>query len=310
MAVQPLSSLSKIAIYNSDVNLDDRTPRGLHQGATIGAVGLAFTGGLPVGTGDYENNIAIGVDALAAYTGTGNNVAIGYEALKTVTGGENLGVGAASLKLSAGTSYSIGLGTAAGYNSSGAQNIWVGGYAGPYYYAHTGGYNTMIGVQSGILMSGASAQNTGIGSGSLYYLSTGNQNTAIGQAAGSGITTGSNNVMIGYGNNGVTTGSNNVVIGRKTGLAGGLSDTIILASNGTTRLHINSDGDAGFGTETPTSKVAVEGVAMRQLRMVTPGGPASNADTAGQIGDLAYDVDHLYIKTSNGWGRVALDFAF
>jgi len=25
---------------------------------------------------------------------------------------------------------------------------------------------------------------------------------------------------------------------------------------------------------------------------------------------MAYDDDHLYIKTVNGWGRVALDFAF
>ena len=310
MALEQISSSSKLTVHNSDVNLDDRTPRGLHQGATIEEVGLAFTGGVPISPGDYENNIAIGVDALAAYEGTGNNVAIGYEALETVTGGENLGVGAASLKLSAATSYSIGLGTAAGYNSSGAQNIWVGGYAGPYYYAHTGGYNTMIGVQSGILMSGASAQNTGIGSGSLYYLSTGSQNTAIGQAAGSGITTGSNNVMIGYGNNGVTTGSNNVVIGRKTGLAGGLSDTIILASNDTTRLHINSDGNAGFGTEAPTSKLTVQGAAMSQLRIVTEGGPGSTSDATGQVGDLAYDATHLYIKTSAGWGRVALDYAF
>jgi len=49
---------------------------------------------------------------------------------------------------------------------------------------------------------------------------------------------------------------------------------------------------------------------MRQLRMGTSGGPSSNTDTSGAIGDMAYDDNYFYIKTINGWGRVPLDFGF
>lgn len=306
---QTLSKNSKVVVFDPDVNLDNANTNNVKQGTTVDALGLTFTEGLPIRSAD-GNNIAIGIDALASYTGEGSNIAIGEEALETVTNTENTGIGIEALKLSGSADYATALGNAAGYNSSGTQNCWIGGYAGPYYSAHTGGFNTMVGVQAGIQMSGASEKNTGVGTGSFFNLSTGSFNVAIGLSAGSGITTGDNNIMIGYGNNGVSTGSNNVVIGHKTGLAPGLSDTIILAANDVTRLHIDSSGNAGFGTEVPTSKLTTEGTAMQQLRMVTAGGPASSADATGNIGDLAYDADYLYIKTSNGWGRLALDFAF
>lgn len=80
--------------------------------------------------------------------------------------------------------------------------------------------------------------------------------------------------------------------------------------DGSNKASINSDGDLGVGTTAQTSKVHVDGTAMRQLRMGTSGGPSSNTDTSGAIGDMAYDDNYFYIKTINGWGRVALDFGF
>ena len=80
--------------------------------------------------------------------------------------------------------------------------------------------------------------------------------------------------------------------------------------DGSNKASINSDGDLGVGTTAQTSKVHIDGTAMRQLRIGTAGGPSSNTDTSGAEGDIAYDDLYLYIKTGSGWGRVALDFAF
>ena len=80
--------------------------------------------------------------------------------------------------------------------------------------------------------------------------------------------------------------------------------------DGSNKASINADGDLGVGTTAQKSKVHIDGTAMRQLRMGTSGGPSSNTDTSGAIGDMAYDDNYFYIKTINGWGRVPLDFGF
>ena len=68
--------------------------------------------------------------------------------------------------------------------------------------------------------------------------------------------------------------------------------------------------NVGIGTTAPNSKVHISGTAMEQLRMETAGGPSSAGDASGRIGDMAYDDDYFYIKTTNGWGRMALDFGY
>ena len=75
-------------------------------------------------------------------------------------------------------------------------------------------------------------------------------------------------------------------------------------------MRLQSDGNVGIGTAAPSSKVHINGAAMEQLRMEAQGGPTSAQGTKGNIGDMAYDADFFYIKTSNGWGRVPLDFSF
>jgi len=78
-----------------------------------------------------------------------------------------------------------------------------------------------------------------------------------------------------------------------------------------TRMTIKrATGNVGIGTTAPSSKAHINGTAMEQLRMETQGGPVNAADAKGSIGDMAYDADFFYIKTSNGWGRVPLDFGF
>jgi hypothetical protein len=84
-------------------------------------------------------------------------------------------------------------------------------------------------------------------------------------------------------------------------------------NNGTTGVEyarFNSAGRLGVGTNSPNSKVHISGTAMAQLRMETSGGPTAASDTSGRVGDMAYDDNYFYIKTNNGWGRMALDFGF
>ena len=75
-------------------------------------------------------------------------------------------------------------------------------------------------------------------------------------------------------------------------------------------MRLQDDGNVGVNFTAPTSSMHIDGTAMNQLRLNTSGGPTSNTDTSGEIGDIAYDANYIYIKTSNGWGRAALDFSF
>jgi hypothetical protein len=82
------------------------------------------------------------------------------------------------------------------------------------------------------------------------------------------------------------------------------------SANGSTIVLLDDNGHVGFNETSPNSTVDINGTAMEQLRLRTPGGPSSNSDISGREGDFAYDDLYLYIKTGSGWGRVALDFAF
>ena len=87
------------------------------------------------------------------------------------------------------------------------------------------------------------------------------------------------------------------------------NNKVYLSGESNTNNYINS-GNIGVGTTAPNSKVHINGTAMEQLRMQTSGGPGSSSATNGRVGDMAYDDDYFYIKTANGWGRIALDFGF
>ena len=77
-------------------------------------------------------------------------------------------------------------------------------------------------------------------------------------------------------------------------------------------LNINpSNGYVGIGVQAPTSKIDIDGTnGYDQLRLRDTYTPTSTADANGNIGDVTWDNTYLYIKTSTGWGRVLLDYAF
>lgn len=69
------------------------------------------------------------------------------------------------------------------------------------------------------------------------------------------------------------------------------------------RFVIKSDGKIGIGTSTPTSSIDVNGDKVRIRNSFTP---ASTSDTSGNVGDICWDDNYIYVKTNVGWKRAAL----
>ena len=246
MALQPLSSISQIVAYNSDVDLKDKTASPKLQGVTVTEL---FQN---PGTGKSTNleNIAIGIGSMQADAGEGS-IAIGAHSLEASTGGALIGIGDETFRYAPAASYGVAIGAAAGLRANGYQNVLVGGYN-AYYEELTGGYNTMIGSVAGIRLQGTSQRNAALGAGALYNFEVGDNNTAIGQgtlyaqtagddntavghAAGLGITTGSLNTIIGKGANvsSATAINENVFGGSATG---GGNNTVVLGNSSITAL--------------------------------------------------------------------------
>jgi hypothetical protein len=108
----------------------------------------------------------------------------------------------------------------------------------------------------------------------------------------------------------------NIYGARGTG-SGAAGDIVISTGNtqasGNT-IHPMSErwfikGGTGYlsNTSNPTSILDISGnTGYSQLRLRTSYTPASTSDTNGSIGDVSWDDNYLYIKTTGGWKRAAL----
>jgi hypothetical protein len=142
-------------------------------------------------------------------------------------------------------------------NTGGIYNTYIGGQAGS---LNNGNSNVAIGLNAMLSSTSASA-NVAVGQSALNACTTGANNTAIGVNSGITISTGDGNSVIGanssadlsagyfnsaFGYNtgrGITTGSNNTILGSNvTGLAAGLSNTVIIA-DGSGLKRIVSDAN-------------------------------------------------------------------
>ncbi len=161
----------------------------------------------------------------------------------------------------------------------------------------TGSLNTVFGSNS------LATNSTGFGNSSFGFNSlastTGSANTAVGGSALGGLTSGSNNTAIGYNTGGgITTGIGNTVIGANvTGLAAGLTQTVIVASgDGTQRLLVNSSGGQINGAAVPTGASATintlpkftSATAIGNSR-ITDSGVSINIGGTHAIGDINID---------------------
>jgi hypothetical protein len=233
----------------------------------IGGTGGAPTP-LPLGNLKVDNPLST---ALQIVKDTGGNASALYISTIDVT---NFGGGA----IASNTAFGINALIA---NTTGSANIAIGQNA--LLTNTTAGSNTAVGVSSmRINLTGGS--NTALGAESLRFNVNGNNNTAIGRNALFDVQTGSDNTAIGYNaGRGITTGSNNTILGANvTGLSATLANNIIIADgSGNQRINVDSSGNVGINTLTPSQKLHVNG----SLRIETGGiyDGTNNIGTSGQV---------------------------
>ena len=235
------------------------------QANTTGSYNSAFGLGALAKNTTATGNTALGYQA--GYTNqTGVDVVyIGYQAGYTATGNDNTFVGSVAGKLTTTGAANTAVGGAAGYSTTtGAFNTSLGRQA--LFSNTTASSNTAVGYQAGYSTT-TGAQNTTLGVQAGYSTTTGLRNTFIGGSAGYNTTTGSYNTYVGSLNSAnsrgagtaMTTGSNNVIIGNYDGNYVGIdirtsSNNIVLSDgDGAPRLWVDTYGNSHFGLTSTTA---------------------------------------------------------
>jgi len=253
----------------------------------------AFLTALGVGAGTSTTgvqNTAIGANALNANVSGTSNVAVGYQAMKAfTTGSNNMVLGHNAMYQNTNTSNTVVIGeaaaTASGFNGNyavvigataantatltGNGPIVIGGAAAA--QATTGDYSIFIGFRCG------------------YTVSSGTNNIVIGSFTGvsTGITTGSNNTLMGYqvGTAYTTSESANILIGAS--VAGVVGESNVL------RI-----GDAGASAVTKAFIGGIYGITTASGTTATV--LVSNTGQLGTVSSSArYKKDIQDIDSSN-----------
>jgi hypothetical protein len=199
--------------------------------ATNTAFGEFTLNALTTATG----NTAFGYNAIKANLIGAGNTAFGNGALQLSTGGSNTALGFGAGQLNAGGTFNTYLGYSAGKNGTTAtSSIFIGSSAGQSCNASQA---ICIGSSAGL-----TAGNGSIAIGNSAGSGTGTHNISMGQSSGLGMTTGSQNIHIGYRNvaSGITTGSFNTLIGGNS-VVGAVSNNVAISDGqGNKVLWFNS----------------------------------------------------------------------
>ncbi|MFO7613880.1 MAG: hypothetical protein R6W71_04495 [Bacteroidales bacterium] len=272
---------------------------------------------------DGSGNVFIGNFSGHANTSGGNNVILGISAGRVNTEG----------------SLNVIIGTTSGfYNTTGGENVFLGTSAGA--ANQTGSYNTYLGRGTGWnntegnhnVFIGYRAGTNETGSDRLYISNSdtiapliyGEFDNELLRIHGTLDIKGIYQFPIVDGTSGQcmqTDGSGTLGWAKpggdfsNGGEAGGAdrslgnTDDFALSfkTNDMTRLHLNNNGNIGIGTTTPSAKLDIYNTTgYNQLRMQTSYTPTGSSDNNGHTGDIAWDDDYVYIKTSTVWKRAAL----
>lgn len=258
-------------------------------------------------------------------TGQDNTFLGGSAGVQNTTGKCNTFVGHATGLSNTTADFNTCLGHNAGdANTTGFENTFLGSWAGS--SSTTGSWNIFIGSGAGG-NSGTITSSIGIGCNTVV---TADHQLVVGGSWNPVVITDS------YWGSGVTKnfpyaftfnatggeGTDNpgadlkIAGGKGTGAANGgkiIFQTAPAGPAGTTlntlvdRVTITSDGNVAIGASAPTAILDVTGTTgYNQLRVRTAFTPVGTADSNGNTGDIAWDDDYVYVKTSVGWKRSAL----
>ena len=272
-------------------------------------------------TGNY--NTASGRNALYSNTTASNNTASGYLALYNNTTGSNNTASGYQVLFSNTTG---GNNTASGRNALFSNTTGINNTASGYQALSsntTGNSNTASGY-SALYINTTGISNTASGYQALYNNTTGSSNVALGVNALYSNTTGTNNTALGvnalYSN---TTGTGNVVIGGYTGSAAPISTTgsnSIVFSDGAAnvrqyydgtnnawvwntgaseRMRIDSSGNVGIGTATPSSKLEVYDASTAVARVTAGTEIFEIRNTGSEVRLAVVSADPMTFRTSN-----------
>jgi len=99
-----------------------------------------------------------------------------------------------------------------------------------------------------------------------------------------------------------------VVISNTAGTEAGAFEILTRTGGALTeKVRVLDNGNVGIYNTSPTSRLDVTGAqGYNQLRLRTSYTPTGTADANGSTGDIAWDSNYFYIKTSAGWKRLAL----
>jgi hypothetical protein len=251
---------------------------------TYGEWGIARYGNVLYGNADYTH-VNLG---LASTTG-----ASGWNYIYCTVGGGEHNTASSSHTTVGGGRYNAASGLDATVGG-GSDNTASGNYA----TVGGGVDNTASSYEATV---GGGWSNTA--SGNRATVGGGDDNTASGSYAT--VPGGSDNIVA---------GDYSFASGRQVSLTSDADYTFAFGNNFTTSAShavvfydLVSEMKVGIQTTSPTARLDVSGsTGYNQIRMRTSYTPTGTNDANGNIGDIAWDDDYFYVKTSAGWKRTAL----
>jgi hypothetical protein len=237
----------------------------------------------------------IGLNAGRLTTGIANTFVGIQSGLNNITGQENTAVGynAGLSNLNSGNTY---LGAGAGQNGTTATgSIFIG---------YSAGQNSN--AQYGVFIGYTASTTGGNGTVAIGYnagAGTGTHNLSLGQSSGTGMTTGSGNIHLGYRSvaSGVTTGNFNTLIGGDS-VVGNVSNNVILSDGqGNQAIRKDANHNVLLGREVALATNATNGFAY----LPTCAGVPTGVPAASFTGKAPVVIDStnnkMYIYTNSAW---------
>jgi len=240
--------------------------------------GIIYKGSTPfIHNFNYGNNGTVTTSGHNIFIGlNAGNFTMGSTATSSSEASDNLGIGSFVLQNNTIGYFNIGLGSSALRNNTTGYYNFAGGIN-ALINNTIGFHNVAIGANAGRFISNGSTPLTN----PSYSIFIGTNTKALNDSS-------SNEIVIGY--NATGNGSNSATYG-----------------NSSITKHIFPSGNAGFRTSNPTAIVDINGTTgYNQLRLRTSYTPTSSSDPNGNVGDITWDNDYIYVKTSLGWRRAPL----